>query len=643
MDRNTEFAGIANQLENLNTQIKNPKFNAKTLEMLALLYKNKDFVKSEKYGLEALAMAEKNQFSNIKTLKSLMSIIYFDNNQMQKGLEFTGINGNIATMSAIELFNAGSMLEDMGTLNRAEEFYLKALGKAKNNLEGKSDREKLTNRAKYDAIYAGLASVYNKQNKPSKVFDIVEKSKAQGLSAKLNAQPITVKTLQATLKTDEAYVSYKIMDPSNVMIVVVTKNDVQCDKRSLVSLVQPLKNNFSNELYKLDEKLSGQAYAQPNYVKVTESSKKAKRLNEGDFGLIVEFYRSYLTQELGELISYMNTSDIENVGKIMQEEFYGTLVWPFEQATGKKKKYFLSLDGALNFIPFESFRDENGKYLSETRQFNVVTSASILDLINKRNYVSSKKSVLAFGGAIYEEPKSSVGRVSSLAELKDWQLKAFDLTESGKSLTDLFHALGYAKMNYLQGTLNEVQEIGNIHADAKVITGLDMNEASVKAMSKSGELKNYKVLHFATHGWSINTLPTASGLAMSIPEVSTDGQDGRLIANEIANLDIEANMVMLSACQTGLGKLYGGEGVVGLNQSLFIAGANATIVSLWPVNDYATSIMVKELYRIANSNGGDYASALLQVKRNFISGSYNKDGMDLTHPIYWAPFVYNGK
>ena len=140
-------------------------------------------------------------------------------------------------------------------------------------------------------------------------------------------------------------------------------------------------------------------------------------------------------------------------------------------------------------------------------------------------------------------------------------------------------------MKYLPGTLREVQQIDSIFEDVTLITGQDMTEKCIKDMSTSGELKKYKVVHLATHGWVNNSMPNVSGLAMCIPKVSVDGEDGKLIAKEIRGLDLNADLVMLSACQTGLGKLYGGEAVEGLNQSLFIAGTNSTIVSLWPVNE----------------------------------------------------------
>ncbi|MCG8574602.1 MAG: CHAT domain-containing protein [Flavobacteriales bacterium] len=644
LDRNVEFANVAQQLEQLNTEFKNPGFNARTLEMLALLYKDSDFKKSESYALEALRIAEKNEMSRVATLKSLISIIYFDNGNTQKGLEYAGVNDDVTKMDEIALFNIGSMLEDQGNLEQAEKFYLQAIEKADKALEGKSDREKLTKRSRYEPIYSGLASIYNKQNLADKAFDIVENSKVQALSSELNANPVSAKEIQNMLTGDEAFVSYKILDPSNFLITIITKDQILCDARSLTYLVNPLKNNFADAFYALDKKLSEANYAQPNFIKPAKENKnEGKVLNEGDFTLAVEFYRAYLTQELAEFLPNFSQEGIDNVGKIMQQEFYGTFVWPFEQAVGQKKKYYLSLDGALHFIPFESFKDGNGTFLGETRQFNVVSSAGILQLIKNRNYDTNKKSVLAFGGAIYEEAEANVQRVSSLSELREWQLKAYDLTSQGKSLTDLFYAMGYGKMNYLEGTLREVKDIGLIQTDAMIITGDKMTESKVKSMSANGELKNYKTIHFATHGWAINDLPTASGIAMCIPKTSSDGEDGRLIANEIAALNLEADMVMLSACQTGLGKLYGGEGVSGLNQALFKAGANATIVSLWPVNDYATSILVKELYTLAKSNGGDYAAALLQVKRNFIKGQYNTETMDLSHPMYWAAFVYNGK
>ena len=95
----------------------------------------------------------------------------------------------------------------------------------------------------------------------------------------------------------------------------------------------------------------------------------------------------------------------------------------------------------------------------------------------------------------------------------------------------------------------------------------------------------------------------------------------------------------LSACETGLGKVCAGEGVVSMTHAFIIAGANGLGVSLWPVEDNSTAIFMNSLYeKIANDVS--YYSAFSQTKREFISGKYGEKYKD---PFYWAPFVYYGK
>ena len=111
---------------------------------------------------------------------------------------------------------------------------------------------------------------------------------------------------------------------------------------------------------------------------------------------------------------------------------------------------------------------------------------------------------------------------------------------------------------------------------------------------------------------------------------------------EITMLDIKADFVNLSACQTGLGKIYGGEGVVGLTQSFLIAGANGLSVSLWQVADESTMQFMIGMYTLVHKEGFTYDKAITEMKRRFISCT-NQDGKDYSKPFYWAPFVYYGE
>ena len=109
---------------------------------------------------------------------------------------------------------------------------------------------------------------------------------------------------------------------------------------------------------------------------------------------------------------------------------------------------------------------------------------------------------------------------------------------------------------------------------------------------------------------------------------------------EIAKLKIRADFVNLSACETGLGKIYNGEGVVGLTQSFFIAGANGLSVSLWQVADESTALFMSEMYKLVKEKGIGYSDSMTEIKRRFIRGDY---GDKYKPPFYWAPFVYYGK
>ncbi len=183
----------------------------------------------------------------------------------------------------------------------------------------------------------------------------------------------------------------------------------------------------------------------------------------------------------------------------------------------------------------------------------------------------------------------------------------------------------------LPATRDEVNSIAGIFGkDARVVLEADANEGVVK----SGNLAAYPYLHFATHGIVDESAPELSRIFLQ----PGDHEDGNVFSGEIFNLKLNANLAVLSACQTGLGKYSCGEGVIGLSRALVYAGARSIVVSYWSVADRSTSELMSDFYRILLSRPGTTnADALRQAKCNMIqSGDYSS-------PYYWAPFVLIGQ
>ncbi|MBL7864923.1 MAG: CHAT domain-containing protein [Cyclobacteriaceae bacterium] len=185
-------------------------------------------------------------------------------------------------------------------------------------------------------------------------------------------------------------------------------------------------------------------------------------------------------------------------------------------------------------------------------------------------------------------------------------------------------------LNDLPGTEQEVTSISKLFSGkAQVMKGQDANEGLVK----SGGLDRYGFLHFATHGIVDETSPELSRIFLQ----STGTEDGNVFSGEIFNLKLNADLTVLSACQTGLGRYSKGEGVIGLSRALVYAGARSIVVSYWSVADQSTAQLMTDFYSVLLSRPGvSLESALRQAKENMITkGTF-------AAPYYWAPFVMIG-
>ena len=151
------------------------------------------------------------------------------------------------------------------------------------------------------------------------------------------------------------------------------------------------------------------------------------------------------------------------------------------------------------------------------------------------------------------------------------------------------------------------------------------------------ELANYRIVHFATHGIIDSEHPELSGIVLSLFDNQGRSQNGFLRLHDIYNLHLPADLVVLSACSTGLGKNVRGEGVIGLTRGFMYAGASGVIASLWKVDDDATAELMKHFYAGLFKRNLSPAAALREAQ---LKVSQNKRWQS---PYYWAGFVLQGQ
>ncbi len=188
-----------------------------------------------------------------------------------------------------------------------------------------------------------------------------------------------------------------------------------------------------------------------------------------------------------------------------------------------------------------------------------------------------------------------------------------------------FSGLG---LSYLPASKQEVEEISQLFENNKTKTDLFIEGDASKSAVSSDKVAKSNIIHFATHGIVNETYPERSQICLT----TKDGSEGSLFTGDIYNLKFEADLVVLSACETGLGKLSKGEGIIGLTRAIIYSGANNMVVSLWSVADNSTSQLMVSFYSNV-LKGQEYSQALANAKRTMISD--NK----YAHPYYWAPFV----
>jgi CHAT domain-containing protein len=455
-----------------------------------------------------------------------------------------------------------------------------------------------------------------------------------------------IKQLEAEKERLEEQVSAKSAE-FRKEIQPVEIADIQAKVPPDAAMVEIVQYNPFNPQPKKDEKKWGQ----PRYAAVVlRATGEPKWVDLGDTATIDKLVASFRRMlASAPAASKSNSKERGGInpgpddGKSLPElarTLDKQVMAPLRPLLGDARHLLLSPDGQLNLIPFEALKDEQNKYLVQRYAFSYLTTGR--DLLRLETTAKQLSNPVVFANINYDQQETVVASKSRGTE--------------NKRSTD------FANLKYgsLANTSAEGQEIKKIFPNTDILTGEKATEAAIK------QLKSPNILHLATHGFflpdkevnaqSINDLNSQlgqpkylnlenpllrSGLALAgfnsrQNKQSNNTDDGVLTALEVAGLNLRGTeLVVLSACQTGLGDVKTGDGVYGLRRALVIAGSQTQLLSLWLVDDGGTKNLMTKYYEKVKVGKGRH-EALRETQLEFLNNSKYQ------HPYYWASFIPSG-
>jgi CHAT domain-containing protein len=349
--------------------------------------------------------------------------------------------------------------------------------------------------------------------------------------------------------------------------------------------------------------------------------------------------------------------DLKRLARAVDEK----VMQPLRALVGGATHLLVSPDGALNLIPFEALVDERDRYLIGRYSFTYLTSGR--DLLRLQVGRESKSAPLVLADPMFgergQQAQAEIGQQAKAYVPKRKLPSRMRLRQSvttGSDLSNVYFAP-------LTGAALEAREIKSLFPEARVLLQEQATETSLKQAAAP------RILHIATHGFFLEDRPVRiegtrglslareydelrglnanvkienpllrSGLALAGANLREGREDdGILTAMEASGLNLwGTNLVVLSACDTGVGVVRTGEGVYGLRRALVLAGSETQVMSLWPVSDYVTQRLMKAYYAGLRQGQGR-GEALRRVKLEML----RQKGTE--HPFYWASFIQSGK
>jgi CHAT domain-containing protein len=303
------------------------------------------------------------------------------------------------------------------------------------------------------------------------------------------------------------------------------------------------------------------------------------------------------------------------------------------QSIGNKRLVIIS-DGALQYVPFGALPDpraENNRYQPLLVNNEVVYLPSASTLQTLRNEAQARnpapRTLAVLADPVFAADDQRVTQRSTPARTNELPLFAQNVDRAARDTRGAW--------NRLPGTRQEANMILNLVPASDRLAYFDFQANRDNALSD--QLSQYRFIHWATHGFANAQKPELSGIVMSLVQENGQQQDGYLLLGDIFNLNFNADLVVLSACQTGLGEVVQGEGLIGLTRGLMYAGTTRVVTSLWEVPDTETASLMSKFYSKMLQENLRPAEALRAAQLEMFNSR------NWVAPYYWAAFTLQGE
>jgi len=296
----------------------------------------------------------------------------------------------------------------------------------------------------------------------------------------------------------------------------------------------------------------------------------------------------------------------------------------------KNKRLLIVAEGVLQYVPFAALVDpEDATPLIVKHEIVTLPSASVLGVLRQetKERQPAPKSIAVFADPVFDEHDarlSGESQVAAHADVDEAREVKRSAEESGLS--------GFPRLRFSREEANQIMKFASRNNS---LEALDFSAS--RAAATSSELQNYRIVHFATHGIINSRHAELSGVVLSLVDQNGKPQNGFLRLYDIYNMNLKADLVVLSACQTALGRDIKGEGLIGLTRAFMYGGATRVVASLWQTDDRGSAVLMSKFYDGLLSRHLSPAAALRSAQIAMLQDKR------WHNPRYWAAFTIQGE